>query len=142
MLVVASMGMRVTALQVFPSEELLMTMSLEAHPVRKRQSDQTTKTLPAPSMLADGRLGLRSPAATKWLWMLAIALLLPQLTPPLEELNTSMPPPSNGTMTVPFGCTTGSPPSPPAWSDDARPGPQVSPPSLETLIRTSPVPNA
>src|SRR5260221_5788128 len=136
------MGMRVTALQVVPSEEVLMTMSLEAQPERKRQSDQTTKTLPAPSMLADGKLGLRSPAATKWLWMLAIALLRPQLTPPLVELNTSMPPPSKGTMTVPFGCTTGSPPSPPARSGEARTGPQVSPPSLQTLIRTSPDPKA
>src|ERR1039458_5717927 len=47
------MGMRATALQVLPSVEELMTMSLEAQPERKRQSDHTTKTLPAPSMLAD-----------------------------------------------------------------------------------------
>src|ERR1017187_8479168 len=134
------MGMRVTALQVLPSVEELMTMSLEAQPERKRQSDHTTKTLPAPSMLADGRLGLRRPAATKWFWMLAMAWLLPQLTPPLLELKTSMPPPSKGTMTVPFGCTTGSPPRPPARSEEARPGPQVNPPSLETLISTSPEP--
>ena len=50
-------------------------MSLDAHPERKRQSDQTTKTLPAPSMLTDGKFGLRRPAATKWLWMLAMAWL-------------------------------------------------------------------
>src|SRR5579859_2208473 len=102
-LVVASIGMRVTALQVLPSVDELITISLEAQPERKRQSDHTTKTLPAPSMLADGKLGLRRPAATKWLWMLAIAWLFPQLTPPLLELKTSMPPPSKGTMTVPLG---------------------------------------
>src|SRR5258705_390149 len=85
------MGMRATALQVDPSEEELMTMSLEAHPERKRQSDHTTKTLPAPSMLAEGRLGLRRPAATKWLWTLAIALLLPQLRPVVERLTATSP---------------------------------------------------
>ena len=74
--------------------------------------------------------------------MVAIAWLLPQLLPPLVELNTSMPPPSNGTITVPFGCTTGSPPSPPAWSEEGSPGLQVCPPSLDTLIKTSPLPNA
>src|SRR6266496_5165915 len=108
------MGMRVTALQVFPSVELLITMSLEEQPERKRQSDHTTKTLPPPSMLTEGKLGLRKPPATKWEEMPEITWLRPQLVPPLVELNTSMPPPSNGTMTVPLGCTTGSPPSPPA----------------------------
>ena len=47
-------------------------------------------------MLAEGRLGLRRPAATKWLLMLAMAWLLPQLVPPLVELKTSMPPPWKG----------------------------------------------
>src|ERR1700733_14975194 len=106
--------MRVTALQVLASIDELITMSLVLQPLRKRQSDQTTNTLPAPSIPTEGRLGLRIPPASRWLSMLAIALLLPQLAPPLVEVNTSMPPPSNGTTTVPFGCTTGSPPSPPA----------------------------
>src|ERR1035437_4129528 len=136
------MGMRVTALQVLPSVDVLMTMSLEAQPERKRQSDHTTKTLPAPSILTEGKLGLRKPAATKWLEMLAMAWVLPQLIPPLVELNTSMPPPSKGTMAVPLGCTTGSAQRPPAGPEEARPGPQVCPPSLETLIRTSPEPKA
>jgi hypothetical protein len=48
-------------------------MSLEAQLVRKRQSDHTTKTLPAPSMLADGKSGLRRPAPAKSLSMLAMA---------------------------------------------------------------------
>src|SRR5271156_1809548 len=134
--------MRVTALHVLPSAEELITISFSLQPVRKRQSDHTTYTSPAPSIPADGRLGLRIPPASKWLSMLAIASLLPQLAPPFVELNTSMPPPSKGTITVPFGCTTGSPPSPPAWSDEAKPFPQVCPPSLDTLIRTSPVPYA
>jgi len=33
-------------------------------------------------------------------------LALAQLAPPFVELNTSIPPPSKGTITVPFGCTT------------------------------------
>src|SRR5580704_16527666 len=93
-LVVASIGMRVTALQVLPSEEELTTMSFSAQFLRKRQSDHTTNTLPAPSMLAEGRLGFRIPPASKWLSMLAISWLLPQLLPPFVELKTSMPPPS------------------------------------------------
>src|ERR1700735_1836405 len=134
--------MRVTALQVLPSEEELTTMSFSAQFLRKRQSDHTTNTLPAPSMLAEGRLGFRIPPASKWLSMLAIRWLLPQLLPPFVELKTSMPPPSKGTITVPFGCTSGSPPKPPAWSDEARPLLQVCPPSLDTLIKTSPLPYA
>src|ERR1039458_6048652 len=133
--------MRVTPLQVLPSADELITISFELQPLRKRQSDHTTNTLPAPSIPTEGRLGSRSPPATPWLLMLAIAWLRPQLWPPLVELNTSMPPPSKGTITVPFGCTAGSPPSPPAWSEEARPGPHVNPPSLDTLIITSPLPN-
>ena len=53
------MGTRVTALQALPSEDELITMSFEAQLLRKRQSDQTTNTLPAPSMLAEGRSGFR-----------------------------------------------------------------------------------
>src|SRR4029077_10576866 len=134
--------MRVTLLQVLPSADELITMSFDGQPVRKRQSDHTTNTLPAPSIEAEGRLGLRIPPASPWLLMPAMAWLLPQLLPPSVELNTSMPPPSKGTITVPFGCTTGSPPSPNAWSADAKPGPHVKPPSLDTLIRTSPLPKA
>src|SRR3981081_1113479 len=106
--------MRVTALHVLPSDEVLMTMSLELHPERKRQSDHATKTLPAPSIADDGKFGSRRLPATKWLLMVAMAWLLPQVLPPSVERNTSMPPPSKGTTTVPLGCTTGSPPSPPA----------------------------
>src|SRR5271169_3634726 len=108
--------MRVTVLQVLPSADELITISFEpqAGLLRKRQSDHTTNTLPAPSIAAEGRLGLRIPPASWWLMMLAMAWLLPQLAPPFVELNTSIPPPSKGTITVPFGCTTGSPPSPTA----------------------------
>src|SRR3954470_2281275 len=97
------MGMRVTGVQVLPSADELMTMSFSLQPVRKRQSDQITYTLPAPSIAAEGRLGLRRPPATKWLLMLAICWLLPQLAPPLVELDKSMPPPARATMTVPWG---------------------------------------
>src|SRR6202034_4513890 len=132
--------MRVTALHVLPSADELITISFELQLLRKRQSDHTTYTFPAPSIEADGRLGFRIPPATRWLSMLAICWLWPQLVPPLVELKTSMPPPSNGTITVPFGCTTGSPPSPPAWSAEGIPGLQVRPPSWDVLINTSPLP--
>src|ERR1039457_951531 len=92
-LVVGSIGIRVTALHVLPSEDELITISFSLQPVRNRQSDHTTKTLPAPSIEADGRLGFRIPPASPWLVMLAICWLLPQLAPPFVELNTSMPPP-------------------------------------------------
>src|SRR3981081_1981349 len=106
--------MRVTALHVLPSDEVLMTMSLELHPERKRQSDHATKTLPAPSIADDGKFGSRRPPATKWLVMVAIARVRTPVLHASVERNTSMPPPSKATTTVPLGCTTGSPPSPPA----------------------------
>ena len=39
-----------------------------------------------------------------------------------------------GTITCPFGWTTGWPPTPPAWSPVVSPGAQLSPPSSEVLI--------
>src|SRR5690349_14093667 len=106
------MGMRVTGDQVVPSDEELITMSLDEQPVRKRQSDQTTNTFPAPSISAEGRLGLRIPPASRWLLMVAMETLRCQVLPPSVDLMESMPNPSNGTMTVPLGWTKGSPPSP------------------------------
>jgi hypothetical protein len=41
-LVVGSIGMRATALQVVPLAEELITISFELQAVRKRQSDHTT----------------------------------------------------------------------------------------------------
>jgi len=75
-LVVGSIGIRVTALHVFPSDDELITISFSLHPVRNRQSDHTTYTLPAPLIEADGRFGSVS-ARHKWLSMLAICWLLP-----------------------------------------------------------------
>src|SRR5579862_7763287 len=136
------MGIRTGAVHVVPFADVLNTMSFELQPVRKRQSDQATNTLPAPSIPAVGRFGLRIPPASRWLSMDDTSTLLPHELPPLVDVKALMPDPSKGTTTVPFGCTSGSPPKPKAWSDDPFPAPQVMPPSLETLIRTSPVPYA
>ena len=78
--------MRATALHVLPSVDELITMSFDTQFLRKRQSDHTTKTLPAPSMPTEGKFGLRIPPPSRWLLMLAMAWLLPQLVPPLVEL--------------------------------------------------------
>ena len=62
-----------------------------------------------------------------------------QLVPPSIERNERiwLEVDSNGTSTVPFGRTTGWPPSPCAPSPVARAGPQVRPPSDEVFIRSA-----
>src|SRR5215472_13783843 len=94
---------------------------------------------PAPSISAEGKLGLRRPPACPWLMILEMVTVLLQLWPPSVERNAAMAPPSNGTTTVPLGCTSGWPPRPPAWSTLGLPGPHVCPPSVDVLIRTCPV---
>src|SRR5882672_1295571 len=122
--------MRVTALHVLPSEDELITISFDGQPVRKRQSDQTTNTLPAPSIAAEGRLGLRNPPATKWLLMPATAWLLPQLAPPFVKRNNHRAIRLHHRFTAkPARVIRGSQSGPPGLSA-----------SLDTLIRTSPVP--
>jgi len=63
-LVVSSMGMRTTGDHAVPLDEVLMTRSLDAHPLRKRQSCHTTYTRPAPSISAEGSGGERRLPAT------------------------------------------------------------------------------
>jgi hypothetical protein len=61
---VAWSGIRTTCDQVTPSPDVVMTMSFAAHPFRKRQSCQTTYTLPAASISADGSGPVRRLPAT------------------------------------------------------------------------------
>ena len=58
-LVVGSIGMRAGFVQVTPSAEVLKTRSFEEQFVRKRQSAQTTYTVPLASISADGMGPLR-----------------------------------------------------------------------------------
>ena len=58
---VGSIGMRWTADHVVPLSDVTKTRSFVEQPARKRQSSQTTKILPPPSISAEGRGPLRMP---------------------------------------------------------------------------------
>src|SRR5258705_11777994 len=82
-LLVASMGMRTTVVQVVALVEVLITMSLDVQPVRKRQSCQTTYTFPEPSISAEGSGPVRRPPATGCLLTALIVTAEVQVDPPL-----------------------------------------------------------
>ena len=106
-LLVASIGMRTTVVQVAPSVDVLMTMSLDEQPLRKRQSCQTTKTLPAPSISAEGSGPVRRPPATVCLLTALMVTGVVQVEPPLVERNARIDVSvalAIGTITVPLGC--------------------------------------
>src|SRR4051794_7344874 len=144
LLFVPSIGTRATADQLVPValSEWVMTRSLVLHARRKRQSAQVTKTVPAPSISADGSAPSRRLPATVWWRIVAIVVTALQLAPPLVELNAPMAVSlalAIGTITVPSGRTTGWPPMTPvllvAGADHVRP------PSVEVLIcRRLPLP--
>src|SRR5262245_14166578 len=138
-LLVGSIGIRALGVHAMPSVEVDMTMSLELQPVRKLQSCQTTKTLPWPSTSAEGRGDVRRLPATPCSLTLAIATEACQVAPPSIERNERMlAPPSYGTITLPFGCTTGCPPRPVSRPPVGVAGPQVRPPSVDVLMNISP----
>src|SRR2546430_17288507 len=109
-----SIGTRLTADQLVPFELLEKTMSFELHFARKRQSSHATYTFPAPSISALGSGLVRRPPPTVWNAMFAMVTACDQLAPPSVERNAASLPVvvSNGTITVPFGRTTGCPPRP------------------------------
>src|SRR5579859_2400077 len=81
-----SAGIRCTAVQLVPLLEVLMTISLALQPLSNLQSDQTTKTLPAPSISAVISEPERIfPASVWWLIDATVTVLL-QLVPPLVEV--------------------------------------------------------
>src|SRR5205807_4536724 len=122
---------------VTPSVDALYTRSLEAPRRRKPLSDQTTNTLPAPSIAAVGSAPERRPPASVWCRTSAMVTTSVQLLPPSVErkaptaLSLAL---LMGTITVPFGWTSGWPPRPASPDAVVRLGPQVSPPSVEVLI--------
>src|SRR6266700_3324155 len=106
-----SIGTRARLDQFTPSLEELKTMSLAGQPGSKLQSSQATWTLPAPSISADGRGDVRRSPETGWKLMVAIVTALVRVAPPSVDPNVAILArpsiDSNGTTTLPLGCTTG-----------------------------------
>src|SRR4029453_3988652 len=98
-----SIGMRTGEVQVVPLVEVLMTMSFEEQPARKRQSGQTTESFPGRAAPVEGRyVGVRTPPATPCVMRLAMGVVRVQDCPPLSEPNMKSDPPSEaGTPTMP-----------------------------------------
>src|SRR5579864_4659238 len=126
-LLVASIGMRVTADQCTPSVEVLYTKSLLEHLERKRQSCHTVQILPAPSCAAEGSGRLRRPPASVCACTLEMVTSPDQLAPPLVEVNADSP-------EVSMGCTSGCPPSPVPPVPTTVAADQVKPPSVDVFI--------
>src|SRR3954470_17045564 len=111
--VVAPIGSRTGALQVTPSVVVLITMSLPAQLVRKRQSCQTTYTRPAASTSAEGSGPLRTLPASRCASVAVTRTVLRQLAPPSSERKEMIADSDAfvaGMTTAPLGCTTGGPP--------------------------------
>src|SRR5256714_13884202 len=134
-LFVASMGMRCTADHVVPFWDVTKTRSFVEHPLRKRQSSQTTKMVPSPATSADGSGPLRMPPGSTFAVIDEIVNALPKLTPPFVDLvNPSAVSDalSSGTTTLPFGWTIGWPPRTPTFGGvESVP---LRPPSVEKAI--------
>src|SRR4051794_36250247 len=113
-------------------------MSFELQLVRKRQSCQARKTFPSPATSAEGSEKVRMFAATPCSSTLSTSTQSPQLVPPFVALNELSAPPlfEYGTMTFPFGWTTGWPPSPDEQLAEIT-GPQVTPPSVDVTMLMS-----
>src|SRR6185312_8841953 len=78
-----------------------------------------------------------SSPATVWWLVVATKTLALQLLPPLVELKARIAlelAEENGTITVPFGCTTGCPPRPLGLPEGCLSGPQARPPLVEVLM--------
>src|SRR3954471_12231002 len=130
-LVTGSIGMRFTALQFTPSDEFENTMSFDVQFLRKRQSCQATYALPAPSISAVGSGLVRSPPRKAEERTAEMVTARDQDPPPSVDRNAASLPLrlSNGTMTVPFGCTSGWPPRALSFPAGAAGGLPLSPPS-------------
>src|SRR5580698_512300 len=104
------MGIPTGAVQLLPSDDVLITMSLDEQFMRKRQSCHTTYTRPEASTAAEGSDDVRKFPATMWSVMVEIMTVRLQLAPPSLEVNDSIWVPSAfsmGTMTNPLAPTTG-----------------------------------
>src|SRR5205085_8325390 len=106
-----------------PVAEVVNTRSFVEHPLRKRQSSQTTKIFPSPAISAEGSGPLRIPPGSTFAVIDVIVVTAPKLTPPFVEVvnprdvSAAL---SSGTTTFPFGSTTGWPPITPVFGVDER----------------------
>src|SRR6266702_696550 len=131
-----SIGTRAGALHVFPSDEMLVTMSFELQPARNRQSYQLTYTLPAASTSADGTSSPRRFPAGACCWSEAIVNGPLNVAPPSWDVKDSAAEigfVSATTTTSPLGCGTALLPITLADGTPAT-GVQVNPPSTEVAI--------
>src|SRR3954454_7490042 len=128
--------MRITALQFTTSDEFANTMSFDVQFLRKRQSCHATYALPEPSISAVGSGLVRRPPPTAEERTAEIVTARDQDPPPSVERKAASLPLrlSNGTITVPFGCTSGWPPRPLSLPAVASGVPHVCPPSVEVLM--------
>src|SRR5450755_565936 len=138
--------MRTGADQTSPSVLVLSSRSpalfgliADVQPASNRQSAHVTYTLPCASISAEGKAGPRRSPVGGWYRVSETITDLFQLAPPFVDMNDLTKyevseKPSKGTITVPFGWTTGWPPSPRTLSAVACRALQVSPPSVDVLI--------
>jgi hypothetical protein len=135
-LVTSSIGTRAADVHVTPSAERLNTMSLDEQRRRNRQSSQATNVVPSAAISALGSGLVRRPPATPWKRIASIVTALVHDWPPSVERNDWIFPfsASKGTITVPFGWTTGCPPRPLSWPAVSIGTLHVRPPSVEVLI--------
>lgn len=137
MLVTASIGTRVTALHVVPSVELLYTMSFAEQLVRNLQSAHITYTFPDASICAAGSGNARMLPPTACSLIVATVTGAVHVVPPSVDSNARMLDRNwspSGTITVPFGCTSGLPPVPNAPFVVPCFALHVLPPSVDVLI--------
>jgi|SRR6516162_3598174 len=140
-LLIASIGSRIGCVRVIPSDEVLIMMSLDEQPARKRQSGQTTYTSPVASMDDIDRARLRKLPATRRSLIDEMRTVELQVEPPSVEVKAIIRSPLSseaGIITVPFDCTTGTPPIPVALSPVVAAGLQFSPPSADVLTHIRP----
>src|SRR5580704_1223643 len=129
------------AVQLLPSDDVLITMSFDAQFMRKRQSCHTTYTRPEASTAAEGSDDVRRLPATMWSVMVEIITVLLHVAPPSLEVKASICVPSAfsiGTTTNPLAPTIGWPPTPVARSAVLTAALHVWPPSAEVLIQIKP----
>src|SRR3990172_3032255 len=104
-LVMPSTGTREGSVQVSPpSLEVVITMSLDEHPTRKRQSAQATYMLPLASVSAVGSAGARMPVGLWYDTVETATTVVLNVLPPSVERTAPMLPSAAPMMTrVPSG---------------------------------------
>src|SRR5215813_6527745 len=128
--------MRFGFVHVVPFPDLLMTISFAEQLVRNRQSGQTTYIFPFASVAAEGNPAARISPASAWLMYSPTFTAAFHVLPPSIEMKACTNPLKAriGTITRPFGFTSGNPPIPKSLPLVATAALQVTPPSVDVLI--------